>query len=50
MTMLGANIDVRTVAGRLGHANAATTLGVYAQFLQARDRDAAQVIGNLLDS
>ena len=47
--LLGANIGVRTVAGRLGHANAATTLGVYAQFLQARDRDAAQVIGGLLD-
>lgn len=47
--LLGANIDVRTVAGRLGHANAATTLGVYAQFLQARDRDAAQVIGTLLN-
>jgi integrase len=47
--LLGANIDVRTVAGRLGHANAATTLGVYAQFLQARDRDAASVIGSLLD-
>lgn len=47
--LLGANIDVRTVAGRLGHANPATTLGVYAQFLQARDRDAAQVIGGLLD-
>ncbi len=47
--LLGANIDVRTVAGRLGHANAATTLGVYAQFLHARDRDAAQVIGALLN-
>jgi integrase len=48
--LLGANIDVRTVAGRLGHANAATTLGVYAQFLQVRDRDAAEVIGTLLNS
>jgi integrase len=47
--LLGARVDVRTVAGRLGHANAATTLGVYAQFLQARDRDAADVIGSLLD-
>src|SRR5207237_232860 len=34
--LLGANIDVRTVAGRLGHANASTTLGVYAQFLDVR--------------
>lgn len=48
--LLGANLDVRTVAGRLGHANAATTLGVYAHFLQARDQDAADVIGALLDA
>jgi integrase len=47
--LLGASIGVRTVAGRLGHANAATTLGVYAHLLQARDRDAADVIGSLLD-
>ena len=47
--LLGANIDVRTVAGRLGHANAATTLGVYAEFLQPRDRDAADVIAKLLN-
>ena len=47
--LLGANVDVRTVAGRLGHADAATTLGVYAHFLQARDREAADVIDSLLD-
>ena len=48
--LLGANVDVRTVASRLGHADAATTLGVCAHFLQARDGEAADVIGALLDS
>jgi len=33
----------------LGHANAATTLGVYAHFLVESDREAANTLGNLLD-
>ena len=47
--LLAAGVPVRTVSGRLGHANAATTLNVYADFLEASDRDAADVIGGLLD-
>jgi integrase len=47
--LLAAGKDIRTVSGRLGHANAATTLGVYAHFLQASDHDAADAIGALLD-
>ena len=43
--LLAAGVPVRTVSGRLGHANAATTLNVYAHFLEASDRDAADVIG-----
>lgn len=31
--LLTAGVDVRTVAGRLGHRNAATTLNVYSHFL-----------------
>lgn len=46
--LLAAGVPVRTVSGRLGHANAATTLNVYAHFLEASDREAADVIGNLL--
>ncbi|MCP4967117.1 MAG: site-specific integrase [bacterium] len=46
--LLGAGVDVRTVAGRLGHRNSATTLNVYAHFLEQSDRAAADVIGNLL--
>jgi integrase len=48
--MLGAGVPVRTVSGRLGHSNAATTLGVYGHFLEASDRDAAATLGSLLDA
>jgi integrase len=48
--MLVAGVPVRTVSGRLGHANAATTLGVYAHFVEASDRDAATKLGALLKS
>ncbi len=37
------------MSGRLGHANAAATLNVYGHFLEASDRQAADVIGALLD-
>lgn len=47
--LLAAGVPVRTVSGRLGHANAATTLGVYAHFVEESDRDAAEKLGALLD-
>ncbi len=47
--MLSAGADVRTVAGRLGHANASVTLNVYAQFLPQADRRAAEDLAALLD-
>ena len=46
--LLSAGIDVRTVSGRLGHANASTTLGTYAHFVGAADRSAAGVLGKLI--
>ncbi len=46
--LLAAGISVRTVSGRLGHSNAATTLGVYAHFVEASDRDAAEKLGAIL--
>jgi integrase len=46
--LLAAGVPVRTVSGRLGHANASTTLTVYAHFLEASDQDAADVMGGLL--
>lgn len=46
--LLAAGVPVRTVSGRLGHANAATTLGVYAHFVEESDRDAATKLESLL--
>ena len=46
--LLAAGVPVRTVSGRLGHANPSTTLSVYAHFLEASDRDAAGIMGDLL--
>ena len=46
--LLAAGVPVRTVSGRLGHANPSTTLTVYAHFLEASDQDAAAVMGDLL--
>ncbi len=47
--MLVGGQDVRTVSGRLGHANAATTLNIYAHFMDAADHKAAEMLGDLLD-
>ena len=46
--LIGAGVDVRTVAHRLGHADPSTTLRVYAHALAERDRDAAAILGQLL--
>ena len=42
-------MDVRTVAGRLGHKNPFVTLNVYAAFLPEADREAADLLGKLLE-
>ncbi len=44
--LLTAGVDLRTVAGRLGHAGGgATTLRVYAAWVSASDRAAAEILG-----
>ena len=45
--LLSAGVDVRTVAGRLGHRNAATTLNVYSHFVPEADQEAAKILGRL---
>lgn len=40
--LIGAGVDVRTVAGRLGHADATTTLKIYAAWLSEFDQRAAK--------
>lgn len=47
--LLSAGVDVRTVAGRLGHRNASTTLNVYSHFLAETDQEAANVLGRIFD-
>lgn len=45
--LLTAGIDLRTVAGRLGHGGGgATTLRVYAAWVAAADRKAAEILGS----
>lgn len=43
--MLAAGDDLRTVAGRLGHADPSTTLRVYAHWVPGKDREAADRMG-----
>lgn len=45
--LLTAGVDLRTVAGRLGHGGGgATTLKVYAAWVAASDRKAAEILGS----
>ena len=46
---IGSGHDIRTVAGRLGHANAAMTLRVYAHVLENADRAVASTLSAALD-
>lgn len=46
--LLTLGLDVRTVSGRLGHAQPAVTLNVYAHFVPAADRAAADILGGVL--
>ncbi|MGB6058568.1 MAG: tyrosine-type recombinase/integrase [Microthrixaceae bacterium] len=47
-SLLAAGVPVRTVSGRLGHANASTTLGVYAHFVESSDQAAAIAMARLI--
>jgi len=46
--LLDAGVPVKTVSGRLGHSRPATTLNVYAHFVPATDRIAADAMGRIL--
>lgn len=45
---LAGGAAVRTVSGRLGHRNPATTHNVYSHFIEAADRDVADQVEDLL--
>ena len=46
--LLAAGVDLRTVAGRLGHGDGTTTLRTYAAWVAAADRRAAETIADLM--
>lgn len=46
--LAGQGVAVRTIAGRLGHANPTVTLRTYAHFLDVADREAAERLGGLV--
>lgn len=46
--LIASGQDVRTVAERLGHADPALTLRVYSHVIEAREREAASVLGRAL--
>jgi integrase len=43
---IAGGMDVRTVAGRLGHADRSVTLRVYAHAMEQRDRELAGLLGS----
>ena len=49
-TAITSGHDVRTVAGRLGHANPAMTLRVYAHAVEGADRAARGELGDVLEA
>lgn len=44
--LIAAGVDVRTVSGRLGHADPSITLRVYSHVLEAQDRAASEYLGS----
>ncbi|MEY8355414.1 tyrosine-type recombinase/integrase [Lachnospiraceae bacterium 54-53] len=45
--LISQNVDIRTVSGRLGHAQASTTTDIYSHFLQKADEAASDPPENL---
>lgn len=46
--MIAKNMDPRSVAGILGHANATTTLNIYAYFFKSKNQEAADIMADTL--
>ena len=46
--LISQNVDVRTVSGRLGHAQTSTTMNIYAHSLKKSDEMAAEKLESLL--
>ena len=46
--LLSNNMDPRSVAGVLGHANPSTTLNIYSYFFQSKSKEAADIMSSVL--
>ena len=46
--LIAAGVDLRTVAGRLGHAQTSTTANIYSHFIKSADERAAEALENML--
>lgn len=46
--LIGKNVDLKTVSTRLGHSTIKLTIDTYADAIAQNDRDAANIIGDLL--
>ncbi len=47
--LISQHVDVRTVSGRLGHAQTSTTMNIYAHSLREADNQAAEALENLFE-
>lgn len=48
--LIAAGVDVRTVSGRLGHSDPSITMRIYAHVLGAKDREAANILGGIINT
>ena len=46
--LIAAHQDIKTVQSRLGHAEASTTMNIYAHALKESDRKASDALENIL--
>jgi len=46
--LIAQGVDIRTVAGRLGHSQTSTTLDIYSHPLRKKDEEASEKLENLL--
>ena len=46
--LIGRNVNIETIAERLGHANPSVTLDIYGHALKSMDKVAADVLRNIL--
>jgi integrase len=46
--LIGAGVDPRVVADRLGHTFVSTTLNIYAHAIKEKDEEAAAILGKII--